>query len=93
MILDAVEESPSLKMFGEEDVEDKSEDKLVIAADNTALISEEVKQVVVEEDEKQLVDQNWDQPLNKNSNVETSEHKDAVINFKLKLFIWPTNLF
>ncbi len=58
MILDAVEESPSLKMFGEEDVEDKSEDKLVIAADNTALISEEVKQVVVEEDEKQLVDQN-----------------------------------
>ena len=58
MILDAVEESPSLKMFGEEDVEDKSEDKPVIAADNTVLISEEVKQVVVEEDEKQLVDQN-----------------------------------
>jgi len=58
LILDAVEESPSLKMFGEEDVEDKSEDKPVIAADNTVLISEEVKQVVVEEDEKQLVDQN-----------------------------------
>ena len=54
--LDAVEESPSLRMFGEEDVEDKSENKLILAADSLVSLSEEVKQVIVEEDEKQPAD-------------------------------------
>lgn len=75
-------------MFGEGDVEDKLDDKLILAADYVApvleevkqAVVEEVKQVVVEEDHKQPAESSPDQSQDKNSESVAAEHKDVVSN-------------
>lgn len=40
-------------MFGEEDVEDKLDDKIILVGESDAPLLEEIKQIAAEEDEKQ----------------------------------------
>jgi hypothetical protein len=54
-------------MFGEEDVEDKLDEKVILASESPGSLPEEIKQVAVEEDEKQPAESNQDQPQDKSS--------------------------
>lgn len=64
-------------MFGEE-VEDKLEEKVILASENPAPLLEEIKQIAAEEDEKQPSEPNPDEHQLKNSEDVVIELKDEV---------------
>lgn len=76
--VDAIEESSSLKMFGEEDAEDKLDEKIILANEGPGSLLEEIKQVALEEDEKQPAEPSPDQPQDKNSEDEIAKISEPV---------------
>ena len=93
--VDAVEESPSLRMFGEEDVEDKLDEKVMLENENPASLVEEIKLAVIEEDEKQPVESNPDQSQVKSSEGVSENAKEVVNILVPQLFClsWLITLF